>query len=281
MSIRKRMNVLLGALLLTGSLFSQNVCVTTPKTSLILSAPIGGELKHVYYGNKLSETDLQNIDFAGTPNMPAYPVYGLNCPGESALAVKHADGNMTLQMEIVQARTVKEGNAEVTVIEMKDKVYPFYVNVCYRTYQGADVIETWTEICHQEKKSVTLNQFASGFLPIRRGEVWLSHLYGSWANEGRLCQELLEPGMKVIKNKDGVRNAHTSHAEIMFALDGKPRENTGNVIGAALCYGGNYKLRIDTHDDEYHRFFAGINEENSAYSLKKDEVFRTPELALT
>lgn len=135
MSIRKRMNVLLGALLLTGSLFSQNVCVTTPKTSLILSAPIGGELKHVYYGNKLSETDLQNIDFAGTPNMPAYPVYGLNCPGESALAVKHADGNMTLQMEIVQTRTVKEGNAEVTVIEMKDKVYPFYVNVCYRTYQ--------------------------------------------------------------------------------------------------------------------------------------------------
>ena len=281
MSTRKRMNVLLGALLLTGSLFSQNVCVTTPKTSLILSAPIGGELKHVYYGNKLSETDLQNIDFAGTPNMPAYPVYGLNCPGESALAVKHADGNMTLQMEIVQVRTVKEGNAEVTVIEMKDKVYPFYVNVCYRTYQDADVIETWTEIRHQEKKPVTLNQFASGFLPIRRGEVWLSHLYGSWANEGRLCQEALEPGMKVIKNKDGVRNAHTSHAEIMFALDGKPRENTGNVIGAALCYGGNYKLRIDTHDDEYHRFFAGINEENSAYSLKKDEVFRTPELALT
>lgn len=64
------------------------------------------------------------------PNMPAYPVYGLNCSGESALAVKHADGNMTLQMEIVQTRTVKEGNAEVTVIEMKDKVYPFYVNVC-------------------------------------------------------------------------------------------------------------------------------------------------------
>ena len=209
MSIRKRMNVLLGALLLTGSLFSQNVCVTTPKTSLILSAPIGGELKHVYYGNKLSETDLQNIDFAGTPNMPAYPVYGLNCPGESALAVKHADGNMTLQMEIVQTRTVKEGNAEVTVIEMKDKVYPFYVNVCYRTYQDADVIETWTEICHQEKKSVTLNQFASGFLPIRRGEVWLSHLYGSWANEGRLCQELLEPGLKVIKMVYATHILHT------------------------------------------------------------------------
>ena len=281
MSIRKRMNVLFGTLLLTGRPFSQNVCVSTPETSLVLSAPVGGELKHVYYGDKLSEVDLQNINLTGTPDMPAYPVYGLNCPGESALAVKHADGNMTLQMEIVQVKTSKEENAEITAIELKDKVYPFYVNVYYKAYQDADVIEIWTEIRHQEKKPVILNQFASAFLPIRRGNVWLSHLYGSWANEGRLCQEALEPGMKVIKNKDGVRNSHTSHAEVMFSLDGKPQENAGCVIGAALCYSGNYKLRIDTHDDEYHRFFAGINEENSAYSLKKDEIFRTPELALT
>ena len=160
----------------TGSLFSQNVCVSTPETSLVLSAPVGGELKHVYYGDKLSEVDLQNINLTGTPDMPAYPVYGLNCPGESALAVKHADGNMTLQMEIVQVKTSKEENAEITAIELKDKVYPFYVNVYYKAYQDADVIEIWTEIRHQEKKPVILNQFASAFLPIRRGNVWLSHL---------------------------------------------------------------------------------------------------------
>ena len=133
------MNVLFGTLLLTGSLFSQNVCVSTPETSLVLSAPVGGELKHVYYGDKLSEVDLQNINLTGTPDMPAYPVYGLNCPGESALAVKHADGNMTLQMEIVQVKTSKEENAEITAIELKDKVYPFYVNVYYKAYQDADV----------------------------------------------------------------------------------------------------------------------------------------------
>ena len=87
--------------------------------------------------------------------------------------------------------------------------------------------------------------------------------------------------MKIIKNKDGVRNSHTAHAEVMFSLDGKPQENTGNVIGAALCYTGNYKLRIDTDDSEYHQFYAGINEENSAYNLAKSEKFQTPALALT
>lgn len=62
--------------------------------------------------------------------------------------------------------------------------------------------------------------------------------------------------MTVIKNKDGVRNSHTSHAEVMFSLDGKPQENTGRVIGAALCYTGNYKLKIDTDDSDYHQFYA-------------------------
>lgn len=280
MNFKKRMNFLFGALLLTGGLFAQNLCVSTPKTSLVLSAPEGGKLKCLYYGSKLSEADVQNIEAAEAKHT-AYPEYGLNCPVETALAVKHADGNMSLELEVVKVTTQKQENAMTTVVELKDKVYPFYVNVCYKAYQDADVIETWTEISHQEKKPVVLNEFASAYLPIRRGDVWVSHLHGSWANEGQLVQEPLTSGMKVIKNKDGVRNSHTDHAEVMFSLDGRPQENAGHVIGAALCYSGNFKLRIDTRDDEYHHFFAGINEDNSAYTLKKDELFRTPELALT
>lgn len=280
MNFKKRMNFLFGALLLTGGLFAQNLCVSTPKTSLVLSAPEGGKLKCLYYGSKLSEADVQNIEAAEAKHT-AYPEYGLNCPVETALAVKHADGNMSLELEVVKVTTQKQENAMTTVVELKDKVYPFYVNVCYKAYQDADVIEAWTEISHQEKKPVVLNEFASAYLPIRRGDVWVSHLHGSWANEGQLVQEPLTSGMKVIKNRDGVRNSHTDHAEVMFSLDGRPQENAGHVIGAALCYSGNFKLRIDTRDDEYHHFFAGINEDNSAYTLKKDELFRTPELALT
>lgn len=270
-----------GICLFAVNLFAQNVCISTPGTSLVLSAPVGGDLKYVYYGNKLSDADVATINQVESNNYSAYPVYGLGGAGEAALAVKHADGNMTLQMAVTNVKTNKEGNANITIVEMKDKVYPFFANICYKAYQDVDIIEVWTEISHQEKNSVLLDQFSSAYLPIRRGNVWLSHLYGSWANEGRLSQEPLEPGMKIIKNKDGVRNSHTAHAEVMFSLDGKPQENTGNVIGAALCYSGNYKLRIDTDDSEYHHFYAGINEDNSSYNLAKGEVFRTPELALT
>lgn len=268
-------------LFVTGDLAAQNIHLSTPRTSLVLSAPAGGELKYVYYGSKLTENDCREVYNAPTMQHAAYPVYGMNCPGESALAVTHADGNMTLQMEVAGTEIKNTDGAVTAVIKLKDKVYPFSVNVCYKAYSDVDIIETWTEIAHAEKKNVMLRKFDSAFLPVRRGDVWLSSLYGSWANEGRLVQEPLEPGMKVIKNRDGVRNSHTAHAEVMFSLDGKPQENYGNVIGAALCYGGNYKLRIDTDDSEYHQFYAGINEENSVYNLKKGELFITPALALT
>ena len=143
------------------------------------------------------------------------------------------------------------------------------------------MIETWTETVNGEKGEVVLRRFDSGYLPVRYGDVWLSSLYGAWANEGRLEQAPLTHGMKVIKNKDGVRNSHTAHSEVMLSLDGKPRENDGRVIGAALCYSGNYELRIDTDHSDYHHFFAGINPDDSEYRLAKGETFTTPPLALT
>lgn len=61
-------------------------------------------------------------------------------------------------------------------------------------------------------------------LPIRRGDVWMSHLSGTWAAEGQLSHEKLQPGEFVIRNNDGTRNSHTDHAEVMFSLDGKGQE---------------------------------------------------------
>ena len=256
--------------------------ITTPGTELVLSGEQGKELKVLYFGSRLSDADFTNLTAAGAAWYDAYPAYGFNCASEAAVGVTHADGNMStvLKVESVTSSEVVD-NAVTTRIVMKDEIYPFYVTVCYKAYQDVDMIETWSEITSLEKKPVTLTRFDSGSLPIRYGDVWISHLHGTWANEGRLSQEPLDRGMLTIKNKDGARNSHTDHAEVMFSLDGKPQENAGRVIGAALCYSGNYELRIDTRDTDYHQFFAGINPDNSAYVLEPKELFVTPELALT
>lgn len=274
--------ILFTIILISAALVSMaQVRVTTPNLELVLKAEKGGELQVQHFGGRLSDADLANLSAAGVPNHNAYPPYGFWCPSEASLAVTHADGNMSTVLKVEGVSQEEEDGAQVTRIRLKDTVYPFNVTVCYRAYQDVDMIETWTEIENLEKKPVVLTRFDSGYLPIRRGDVWVSHLYGTWANEGRVAQERLEPGMMTIKNKDGIRNSHTDHAEVMFSLDGKPQENTGRVIGAALCYSGNYELRIDTRDTDWHQFYAGINPDNSAYTLAPKEVFVAPELALT
>ena len=257
---------------------AEQVTLQTKNMTMVLNVEKGKQPKYVYFGAKLSDYDLQNLQKPRGGRMDAYPAYGMNCPAEAAFAMKHADGNMSTELF---ATGQIEQKGSVTRIPMKDPVYQTAVILCYEVRPEVDMIETWTEITNTEAKPVTLTQFASCALPIRRGDVWLSHFYGSWANEARLVEEPITPGEKIIKNKDGVRNAHTDHAEVMFSLDGKGQENCGDVIGAALCYSGNFQLKVETDDTEYHYFFAGINPDNSEYHLRKGETFTTPKVALS
>ncbi len=260
---------------------ADQVTVNTQGVSLVLDVENGQPAKYLYFGARLDERDKANLSVTANGRMDVYPAYGLNTPAESALALRHADGNMSTALVATGYDSRQEANATVTVIHLKDAVYPVKVDLCYRAYKDVDLIEAWSEITNEEKGTVTLTTFASAMLPIRRGNVWMSHLSGTWASEGYVNNELLTPGEFVIRNADGTRNSHTDHAEVMFSLDGKGQENVGRVIGVALVYGGNYKLKAVTDDTDYHYFFAGINEENSEYHLRKGETFKTPALALT
>src|SRR5574344_1076084 len=277
----KRFYSILLLLVASMSVFAEQVLVQTKRISLVIDVENGRSPQYLYFGSRLSDRDLSSLAVTANGRMDAYPAYGLNTPTEAALAVTHYDGNMSTALVVTGHDVKNEGKETVTTIHLKDPVYALMVDLKYRTYTDADMIEAWTEITNKEKSAVTLTQFCSAMLPVRRGDVWLSHLYGSWANEARLAEEPLLPGEKIIKNKDGVRNSHTDHAEVMLSLDGKARENSGDVIGAALCYSGNYQLKFETDDTEYHYLFAGINPDNSAYHLKKGETFVTPALALT
>jgi len=260
---------------------AEQVSVNTKGMSLVLDVENGKPAQYLYFGTKLNNADLQNLTVSTFGRMDAYPAYGLNTPAEAALAMRHSDGNLSTALVATGSDVKTEGNATVTTIHLKDPVYNVKVDLKYRAYNDVDMIEAWTEIANGEKGTVTLTTFASAMLPIRRGDVWMSHLSGTWANEAQVQNEKLAPGEFVIRNADGTRPSHTDHAEVMFSLNGKGQENTGAVIGAALVYSGNYKLKTVTDDTEYHYFFAGINSDNSEYHLKKGETFKTPALALT
>jgi len=252
--------------------------ITTKHTTLLLTATEGEPLKFRYYGDRLSATDADNCQKWW---WDAMPTFGTSFNYPSCLQVAHADGNQTTSLEVrsVEQKSVDEG--QLTRVTQRDKMYALTVVSCYLAHADVDVIETWTEITNDEKKQIVLGNYDSAFLPIRRGNVWVSHLHGTWADETNITSEPLNDGGLVVSNTDGTRNAHQSHPELMFSLDGEPQENSGRVIGAALCWNGNYKLRVETTDMDYHLFSAGIDSYASAYHLDKGKTLCTPHLALT
>ena len=258
-------------------MLAKDILVNTPNTTLLLKAEEGKPLHVSYYGERISS--VSQVYDAFSLWEEAYPAFGAGCQEITALDVKHADGNMSTELVYQSDAQQAEANATVYTVTLKDKIYDFEVDVCYRAYNNCDVIETWTVIRNNEKKPIVLQKYASGFMPFRQGDAWVTHQHGSWGAESQITEEPLKAGVFEVHDMNGAKNAVINRPNIMVSLDGKPRENEGRVVGAVLCWSGNFRMTIDTQGKRVHRLVAGINEAHSQYELKKGETFTTPELA--
>ena len=281
----KRFQIVLGAALLLGtsqvSAWEGQVVISTPNTSLVLHANEGEDLRQDYYGGLIA--GINQLKEGGSDfNFAALPTFGtIDMIHLPALQIQHSDGDLNLELRVENYELKDENNAKTHVFTMADKLLPVTVKVFYKAYKKVDIIETWTEISHREKGNIILKRFDSGSLTVRRSDVWITHLHGDWCAEAQLTQEPLTRGLKVIRNSDGARNAHCDAPEIMLSLDGEPREDEGRTIGAALCWSGNYEIRVNTNNSKTHQLYAGIDPQSSEYVLEAGRSFVTPHLALT
>ena len=272
---------MLGLGVLSCNLYAKDYLISTPNTSLLITVEPSGKSKFQYYGCRILEKDIQGIYDSGLAfGVESYPVFGLNTPGERAMAVTHSDGNMSLDLAVEEVDQYTSNEAEVTEIRMKDKVYPFVLKQFYKAYKGTDIISTWVEVENHGKKPITLYRFASAFMPVPRGDNWMTHFHGFWGAECTQDEEKLTNGQKVISNKDGLVNTETDNPSFMLTMDGRPQEESGHVLGGTLAWTGTYLIKMDVHNTKFN-MSAGINEETSHYILEPDEIFTTPEFAMT
>lgn len=104
---------------------------------------------------------------------------------EPAVAVTHADGNMTtyLYYKSSEQKAVKGGTE--TVITLQDKVYPLTVKLHYVAYPKENVIKAWSEISHKEKSAITLWRYSSTMLYFKSSKYYLTNYHSDWAKEGQ------------------------------------------------------------------------------------------------
>lgn len=266
--------------------------ISTGETDLLYCTGSNGRLYQVYFGPRLaSEADFNKFSTvvnAGSDGSVSargweiYPASGAEDYFEPAFAVTHTDGNMTSIFRYVSSESKRiDDNVTETVIRLKDDVYPVNVTLHYVTYGKENVIKTWSEIVHAEKKPVRISRYASAMLYFSSPAYFLTEFSGDWAKEVQQSSQQLRFGKKLIDTKLGSRAAMHAYPFFQLGLGNEVQENQGDVLLGTIGWTGNFRFTFEVDNAGNLRVVPGINPYASHYELAPGEVFVTPEFIFT
>lgn len=270
---------------------SKVIRISTDQTDLILKVGENGRLYQTYLGEKLlHEADVNRFSWDihagsdGSISQRGWEVYsgsGNEDYFEPAVAITHNDGNTSTYLYYVSSSISPVEGGTQTTINLRDDKYPVDVTLHYVAYPKENVIKTWSEIKHQEKKPIILSTYASTMLYFCRSSYYLTEFSSDWAKEARMSSQQLQFGKKVIDTKLGSRAAMHTHPFFEVGLDQPVSENQGDVLMGTLGWTGNFRFTFEVDNAGNLRVIPAINPYASNYELKKDEVFTTPEFIFT
>lgn len=275
----------------TTAVDAQTVRVSTNNTDLVLKVSPKGRLYQVYFGDKLKNAaDYDNLTWNtyaasdGAVSTRGHEVYagsGNEDYFEPAVAITHADGNMTtyLYYKGVETNAI-EGGTE-TIITLQDNKYPDTVKLHYAAYDKENVIKAWTEISHNEKHPVTLWRYSSTMLYFDASKYFLTSYHSDWAKEGQPETVQLTAGKKIIDTKLGTRAAMHTEPFFELGLNEPAKENEGNVVLGTIGWTGNFRFTFEVDNVGGLRVIPAINPYASDYKLRAGETFTTPEFIFT
>ena len=257
------------------------IAIETGNTSLVLKVSSrDGRLYQSYFGPRFGSTE--SFSQQRNDSHLAYATFGTDNLFEPAVRALHNDGNPSLELTYVSHETVNAGkDITLTKILLKDPQYPFEVTLFFRAFAASDVFEQWTEIKHNEKKPVTIYNYASSMLHFDAEKYWLTQFHGDWAEEMKATESELTAGIKILDSKLGTR-AHMYQTPVfLLSLNEKADENTGQVLAGTLGWSGNFRFLFEIDEKNSLRVISGINPFASEYSLQPGQVFRTPSMIYT
>ncbi|MDR2804137.1 MAG: alpha-galactosidase, partial [Dysgonamonadaceae bacterium] len=267
---------------------SATIRISTNGTDLILKTAPSGQLCQSYLGEKLNAvTDLNQlsdnyVEKYGERKWDIYPASGWQDSFEPAFAIRHNDGNLTTVFRYASHEVKKiDNNVTQTVINLLDDVYPVEVKLFYQTFAKENIIKTWTEIKHQEKKPVTISRYASSMLYFESNKYFLTQFSGNWSGEAKISTQELLFGKKVIDSKLGTRAAIQAQPFFQIGFDQPASLNQGSIVMGTIGWTGNFQFTFEVDNLGALRIISGINPYASDYELKPDEVFLTPEFIFT
>jgi alpha-galactosidase len=257
--------------------------LSTPNTGYALRI-VQAVPSHLYWGPSLtleqaaalpSPVPLTMATFeGGVYDAEELPVDGGARFGVPSLQVRFADGTRALELEYVD-HTIDEG---LLAVRLRDRHYPFEVDLHYQVHADSDVIERWTSLRNGDTGHVEVVRADSGtwHVPPRDGYL-LRHVTGHWGSESQLARVALARGETVLTSRRGTTG---HHANPWLTLDaGDASEEHGEVWSAALAWSGTWRLTVSRTPTDLVSVTGGAGHDGVGFRLAPGRDWQTPRLA--
>ena len=268
-----------------------------------------GFLGHVYYGAKISDTDVAYLLRTDeNPMVPSknnrdrssfldtfpmeYPGNGVGDYRESVIAVLDKNGHSAVQFFYrshqifdgkkkipgLPASFAKEMECQTLEIVTEDPVLGLEAVLVYTVFAGSDVITRSVRVTNHEAETIALTKVMSASFDMDAEDYEMLTLHGSWARERQIEQRPVGYGKQSVSSVRG----ESSHQEHPFvALVSKDAtEDQGKVYGVHFVYSGNFLAQVEKNQFDTLRVMMGIHPQDFCWELKQNETFYAPETVL-
>ncbi|MCL2034075.1 MAG: alpha-galactosidase [Oscillospiraceae bacterium] len=276
------------------------------KSSYVMGVTAQGYLLHLYYGKKLSDTDMPGVlrkeNFAWYPQKPGetlldklpleYSASGMADLRPPALSVEWADGDNIAdlryeKLQIIAGKPMLEGLPS-TYVEDDEEAHTLKIvlrdakglRCClfYTAFGRYNAITRHTVLKNDSEQDIFIHRILSASIDMPHRDWKLLHLHGAWIRE--FTQEVLPVGyctQSISSRKGASGHQHNPFGAIM---SGACSENDGEAYGFSFVYSGNFLLETDVDSNDSLRVNMGLNERGFAWTLNPESRFVTPEVVL-
>ena len=282
--------------------------LNTADSSYLLRVDQYKHLEHIHFAGRVLLEDYEALSYKkkiahGTTIMydekndvytsdslcQEFPTYGTGDFNEAAIEIE-GSSSFTCDFlydsyEIVKGDVLIKGlpssyGADCTLIlHISDKVNHLALDLYYAVFYQDNIISRRCVLTNQSEETLTLHKLMSYSMDLCEEKLVLMDFHGAWDCEMHLNEREVQQGTCVLTSRVGFSSAKANPGFILRQAETK--QDYGKAWGFNLVYSGNHYSSVSKNEYGHYRIMSGISSERFHYSLKKGDVFSSPEAIMT
>lgn len=272
----------------------------------------GGYIHHLYYGARLTDSNLTYLDHtiqtsSFSPLQPGVEdgyqsldvimqecsVNGTGDFRASALQIRDANGHAATDLRYRSHRIIEGKYAipglpacyantpdEASTLELIliDALTGAEVTLRYGVYERFSAITRQISVVNHGSRAFDIERIFSACVDFPRCDFDLISLWGHWSSERRIARRPIAPGEQGISSKRG-SSGHSQNPFIALC-DPHATETVGEVYGFSFVYSGSFEASVEVDSYGMTRAIMGLESTDFNWHLEPDERFDAPEVVM-